>query len=52
MVIDRDGMIRWINLATKACLLIAEPSVEQALRQERRPLRLMLQPRDVPGNSL
>ena len=32
VVIDRDGLTRWINVATKTCLLMAEPVIEQALR--------------------
>lgn len=32
VVMDRDGLIRWINVATKTCMLMTEPVIEQALR--------------------
>jgi len=32
VVIDRDGLIRWINGVTKTCMLMVEPVIQQALR--------------------
>jgi len=32
VVIDRDGLIRWVNVATETCLLMVEPIIAQPLR--------------------
>ena len=32
VVIDREGMIRWVNAGTQACMLIVEPAIGQPLR--------------------
>lgn len=50
VVIDREGLIRWINGVTKTCLLMAEPVIAQALRLDPA-TRVVTQPEQRPAET-